>query len=137
MLFGSQSTQKTLFDLFSTDATLTTLLGAGKIFDHVPDNQPFPFVVIGDGVWENRDHETLDGMECAVTIHVWYRAPGRGRLKVQEIQKRIDDLLHKTEPCIEDWNIVSLSRGTIEILVEPDNVTLHGIQTFNLMIGES
>lgn len=137
MLFGSQSTQKTIFDLFVADTTLTTLLGANKIFDHVPDSQPFPFVVIGDGVWENRDHETLDGMEGNPIIHVWYRAPGRGRLKVQEIQKRIDELLHRTEPCIEDWNIVSLRRGTIEILVEPDNVTLHGIQTFNLMIGES
>lgn len=141
MLFGPQSTQKTIYEVLTGDAALQTLLNATvsdkKVYDFVPDNQPFPFITIGEGEWQNRDNETSDGLGVDLMIHVWYRDPNRGRLKVQEIQKRIDELLHRTEPCIEDWNIVSLSRGMSTVTLDPDNVTLHGIQTFNLMIGES
>lgn len=138
MLFAPQSTQKTIFETLNNDSALQTLLGgANKVFDRVPDNQPFPFITIGDGVWNNRDNESTDGLGVDLVINTWYREPGLGRLKVQEIQKRIDELIHRKEPCIEAWNIVSLSRGTINIILDPDNMTLHGIQTFKLMIGES
>lgn len=137
MTWGPQETQKTIFDTLSNDATLTALLGASKIFDHVPDNTPFPFVTIGDMVWEDRGNHTWDGLTGRLQINVWYRAPGRGRKNVQEIQKRIDELLHSQDVCIDGWDIISLRRSTLEILIEPDNVTLHGVQIFNLLIGSN
>lgn len=141
MKWAPQSTQKTIYDLLTGDAQLQTLIGATltdkKVYDFVPDNQPFPFITIGQGQWQNRGNEDFQGVEVDMEIHVWYRSPNRGRLKVQEIQKRIDELLHRQDPCIEDWNIIALNRKFVDILIEDDNVTLHGVQIFNLKIGES
>jgi len=141
MLWGPQSTQKTVYEILTGDVQLQTLLGATltdkKVYDFVPDKQVFPFVTIGEGKWEDRGSHTLEGLKCDMQINVWYRAPNRGRLKVQEIQKRIDELLHVQDPCIEDWNIIVLRRKFVDIIVDDDNVTLHGIQIFNIMIGES
>ena len=138
MLWAPQKTQEVIYTLLSADTQLQTLLGGtGKIFDFVPDKQPFPFITIGAGVWTDRGNETYEGWENDLQIHVWYRAPGRGRLKVQEIQKRVDELLHRQDPCIEDWSIIVLRRKFVDIIVDDDNVTLHGIQNFKLMIGES
>ena len=141
MYWGPTSTQKAIYDILTGDAQLQTLLGGTvsdkKVYDFVPDKQVFPFVTIGEGKWEDRGSHTLEGLKSELIINVWYRAPNRGRLKVQDIQKRIDELLHVQDPCIEGWNIVVLRRKFVDIIVEDDNVTLHGIQTFNIMIGES
>lgn len=141
MLFAPQSTQKTIYEILSTDAALQTLIGGTvgdpKIYDFVPDNKVFPFITIGEGPWTDRGNHTTEGLQTDFVVNVWYRAPGRGRLKVQEIQKRIDELMHKSDPCIEDFNVIVLRRKLIDILIDPDNVTLHGVQTFKLMIGES
>lgn len=141
MTWGPQETQKTVYEILTTDTALQTLLGGSvgnlKVYDFVPDNQIFPFIVISDPASTDRGNHSWEGLSVDLTINVWYRAPGRGRLKVQEIQKRIDELLHNTEPCIDGWNIVVLRRASVNIVTEEDNVTLHGIQKFKLFIGEA
>ncbi len=111
--------------------------GVQKVFDFVPDNTPYPYIVLQVLPWTDRGSHTYEGLECEFQITTWYRAPGRGNLQVQNIQKRIDELLHKAEPCIEGWNIVSLRRTFVDILTDDDNVTKQGIQRFNLLTGEA
>lgn len=146
MTWAPQEAQKTFYIILSTDADLQTLIGGtghlpvpgpSKIYDRVPNELPFPFITIGDMQWEDRGNHTLEGLRADLIINVWYREPGAGRKAVQAIQKRIDELIHKTDPCIEGWNIVGLRRSTVNIVIDPDNITLHGIQKFNLMIGEA
>jgi hypothetical protein len=141
MTWAPQETQKVIYDLLSTDATLQTLIGGTvgdtRIYDRVPNEKDPPFVTIGDISYSDRGNHTWEGLTAEVTINVWYREPNAGRKQVQNIQKRIDELLHKSEPCIEGWNIVSFRRSTINILLDPDNITFHGIQKFNLLIGEA
>jgi len=143
--WGPQETQIKIYEILSTDADLQILLGGDghlptptntKVFDRVRNEQAFPFITIGDMAWQDRGNHTHEGLRAEITINVWYREPGAGRKQVQLIQKRIDELLHKSEPCIEGWNIVGFRRSSINILMDPDNITLHGIQKFNLMIGE-
>ncbi len=128
--------QKTIFDVLSGDATLTGLLGANKILDRVPDTKAYPYVTIGDISTSDRGNHTWDGILSTLIINVWSREPGRGRKDMQAIQTRIDQLLHKQDVCIEDWNIVSFRRVNCNIVVEADNVTYHGVQSFNLLLGE-
>ena len=134
--YAPTETQKAVFTLLNLDTTLQTLLGSNKIYDHVPDNSPYPYVTIRIKPWEDRGNHDFEGLSCQLSINVWYREDGRGDLEVQKIQKRIDELMHSQDICIEGWNIVSLRRSTIDILDEPDGVTKHGIQIFNLLIGE-
>lgn len=137
MTWAPSETQKVIFEILSTDVALTALLGANKIFDRVPQEQPFPFVTIGDLQGTDRGNHTWEGWAFELTINVWYREQNAGRKGVQAIQKRIDELLHKQDPCIDGWNIVKLRRSTVNVVIDPDQITIHGIQKFNIMLGEA
>lgn len=142
MTWAPTETQKTVYSILTSDEDLAALLGGTcRVFDRVPDNAPFPYLTMQIKPWTDRGNHTFEGLACELTIHAWYRengeTRGRGDLEVQKIQKRIDELLHSTDPCVDGWDIVGLRRSFIDILKDPDNVTLHGVQKFKLMIGEN
>lgn len=117
--------------------TITTVSKAQKVFDFVPDNEEFPYVTMQVLPFNDRGNHTKAGWQCEFQINVWYRAPGRGKLQVQRIQAAIDSVLHLADLCVDGWNNLGLRRTLVDILVEDDNVTLHGIQRFNLLLGEA
>lgn len=138
--FAPLEVQAEIFAVLNADADLTTLLGANKIFDFVPDKKAFPYVTINALPFVQRDNATNDGMECEFQINVWY-SPGasgqtsRGNKPVQLIQKRVDELLQHRSLCVNGWNTLQLRRTFIDIVVESDNVTRQGIQRFKLFLG--
>lgn len=146
MTWAPQQVQITVFTLLKADTSLATLLnttvsGTQKIFDFVPDNTDFPFVVIESKPYEDRGSYTTEGLQAEISIHTWYQpggsssVSGRGDKQVQLIQSRIDQLLHKQPVTISGWNALILRRSFIDIVVDPDNVTRHGIQKFKLFLG--
>lgn len=138
MTWAQQETQKTIYDLLANDEELIELIGENKVFDFTPDNSPYPFITFfqsGD-TWADRGSHTTEGWDARLQINVWYRGPGRGKKEVQNIQARIDQILHKQDICVEGWNIIAFRRQTATILTEPDNVTLHGVQIYKLLLGE-
>lgn len=149
MTWAPKEAQIRIFTVLSQDATLQTLLGtttaAPKVFDHVPQGTLFPYVTMQIRPMSDRGNQTLEGVAFAYQINVWHRAgtdvttgtpTGRGDKQVQEIQARIDFLLHRQDICIDGWNIISHRRSTVDVLDEDDGVTKHGIQIFNLLLGE-
>lgn len=139
MTWAPQEAQKAIYETLSQDAALQSLLGTTvanpKVFDHIPDNQPFPFVRMSIKPMTDRANHDWDGVAFVYTIDVWTQEPNYGDLKVQQIQKRIDELLHQQDICIDGWNIIVHRRQTVDILEEPDGRTRHGIQTFRLFLG--
>lgn len=84
--------QKAVFTRLNADATLTTLLGgAGRILDHVPEDQPMPYVRLGDHLSIPDNTHTTFGRNVTVTLHVWTRR--RGNASGQSIAARIIELL--------------------------------------------
>lgn len=140
MTWAMTEAQKTIFETLSQDAALQTLLGTTpsqpKVYDSVPDNEPYPFVKIAIKPMSDRANHDWDGVQFQYQVDVWYRAPGQGDLKVQQIQQRIDELLHNQDICIDGWNVVVHRRSTVDILDEPDGRTKHGVQIFKLFLGE-
>ena len=147
MTWAPQETQKTIFETLDGDLALQALLGGpGRVLDYVPDNPQFPYVTINVGQFSDRSNHSWRGWKAPVQINVWYRGgssttspntpAGRGRKQVQIIQNRIDELLHQVDICIDGWNIIVNRASTVDVFVDPDTVTLHGVQIFNLMIGE-
>jgi len=138
MTWAPQETQKTIYESLTSDATLMALItgvydGAGG----VPQNNLYPYVTIGEGAMTDRSNHTTRGFGSDLTIHVWYQEQGRGRKQVQNIQAEIDRILHAQNICIDGWNIISLRAVFTDVIIDIDNVTLHGIQKFNLLIGEA
>ena len=137
MTYGPIETQKAIFETLSNDAALTTLLGGtGRIFDHVPDNTPYPYISILMFPWNDRGNYTYEGLEIEFQLSAWVRGDKPGSLSTQLIQKRIDELIHKANISINGWYIISLRRSLIDIRTEDDNVTKEGIQRFRLLIAE-
>lgn len=141
--------QKAIYQVLINDDGIIDLLGGDsnedtttdKVFDFVPDNTVTPYIVVTIFNWQDRSNATFDGMESELQISVWYE-PGegsntsRGNKPVQLIQERIDQLFNNTNLCIDGWNSLQLRRTLITIETQDDNVTKHGIQRFNLKIGE-
>ncbi len=140
LTWGPTAVQAAIYGILSNDATLASLLGAGRrIFDFVPDNQVFPYVVLQIKPWKDRGNQTWNGLDSRLVIETWYQpATGdRGDLGVQTIQNRIDQLLHTIDIQIDGWSVVVFRREMVNVITEPDNVTKHGIQRFKLFIGEN
>lgn len=137
MTWAPQELQKTLWTELTADTALMALVTG--VFDSaaVPQNEVFPYVTIGEATFTDRSSHTHRGFAAEVTIHVWDQSDNRGRKKVQEIQAQIDRLLHTVNICIDGWNIINFRQVFVEVIVDADNVTMHGIQRFNLMIGEA
>src|SRR5690606_30003967 len=55
--------------------------GMPPVYDDVPENAPFPYVVIGDDVSAAFDDDCGSGADSMVTIHVWSTYPGRAEAK--------------------------------------------------------
>lgn len=81
--------QTAIYARLTGDATLTALITG--VFDEVPDNQPFPYVTIGDfdsSEWRTHDRP---GYEVVGSIHVWSKA--RGNKESLDIGNAIGRLL--------------------------------------------
>lgn len=137
MTWAPTEVQKAVFATLNSDATLTSLLGSNKVFDHVPDNTSYPYVSIFIFPFEDRGSYNTEGLTLVFQVSTWVRGNTRGNLSVQTIQKRIDELLHKANLSITGWKIISLRRDLIDLRTEDDNVTKQGIQRFRLLIGET
>lgn len=137
MTWAPKETQKTMYEILTADVVLMALITG--VFDStaVPQGQTFPYVTIGENPFSQRSNHTTVGWSSELTINVWFRDPARGRKAVQEIQAEIHRLLDQQSICIDGWNIINLRTTFVDVIVDIDNVTLHGIQKFNLLIGEA
>lgn len=142
MTWAPSETQIAIFNTLAGDSALQTLLGtttaAPKVYDSVPDQKSYPYITIHIKPMTNRDNEDFDGVGFDYTVNVWSQdQAAQGDKVVQSIQKRIDELLHKQDICVMGWNVISHTRNMVDIQTDPDGRTRHGVQTFNLMLGES
>ncbi len=149
MTWAPLEAQKAIYLTIAQDDEIIDLLGGDsqtdsistKVFDFVPDNTVTPYITIFILPFTERANATYEGLACELQINVHYR-PGeggnnsRGNRPVHLIQQRIDEILHNQPVCIEGWNTLQLRRTLITIETAEDNVTKHGIQRFNLFIGE-
>lgn len=120
-----------IFEILSNDATLSALING--VFDNVPDNLDPPFVVIGDTSLSDFGSHTHSGFQGELTIHAW--SEDMGRKKIMTIMNRIYTLLHNIDLAITNYKTIVFRCETNEILVENDNRTHQGVQTYKIMLG--
>jgi hypothetical protein len=114
-------------------ALLSQSPGIGySVFDHTPDNQAYPYVVIGDDNVQPFDTKTFNGFELSVVIHTWSQYAGRKEIKT--MQGLIYSALHNEAIEVAGYNTVLCQFEFSETFVEDDGRTRHGIQRFNVII---
>jgi len=127
--------QTALYNRLVANTTLTALVDADHIHDHVPTKESYPFVVVGDDMSTEWDTKGRNGEELAVQIHVWDQNPGLKWTK--QILQAIYAALHNVELTLGvDYHNVLLQYVGSQTFVEPDNVTRHGVIRFRALIEE-
>lgn len=114
--------QTAIYDLLTGDSALTAIVTG--VFEHVPGNQNYPYVVIGDFLSTEFRTHSRDGEQVIATLHIYDEAEG---FKVsQSILDRlhtllgdIDDLVVAGFDFIASWFLGS------QTFREPDGLTRH------------
>lgn len=100
------------------------------VYDVVPKQVAFPYLVIGDGTQRSLAASAIDGLRCDMVIELFSRA--RSRKEVLLIMDRIYALLHRQVLTVDGIPslVLRIQRAETEMLV--DGVTVRG--TVRLMI---
>tara|TARA_X000001382_G_scaffold62661_1_gene43310 strand:- start:957 stop:1364 length:408 start_codon:yes stop_codon:yes gene_type:complete len=131
MALGLFALQSRIYATLNGDSNLTSTLGA-SIYDDVPQGSAYPFVSIGEEQSNEYGTMDLDGMDTALTIHVWSRYDGAKQTK--DILDRIHTLLHDSSLSVTGFNLVNLRFEFSDIMRDPDGVTRHGVIRFRATI---
>ena len=100
--------QTALYGRLTGDATLTGMLPGG-VKDHVPDNTPYEYVVIGEQIETPFPTFTKQGHENVVTLRIW--SDDLGFKQAQAVLDRVNTLLH-------DQALTVAGHGTVRVAFE-------------------
>ncbi|OZI17928.1 DUF3168 domain-containing protein [Bordetella genomosp. 7] len=128
------SIQEAIFARLSGYTPLAGRVG-GRIYDAVPQNTEFPYVVIGEDDSTAYDDDVNLGADTDLTLHVWSRHEGRKEAK--EILQLIYDALSRYPLAVTGAHTVLLDAEYQNTLLDPDGLTRHGVIRFRLLTTHS
>lgn len=121
-------------DLAIIGAIRASLIAEGlTVYDGTaPQDDPMPYVVIGEVRSNNADTDNTIGFEAMVDIHVW--SEYRGRLEAANMQEQIYNALHRNDTLalLGNYHNIGITQDFAHVMVDPDNITRHGVQQFTI-----
>lgn len=120
--------QKAAYQALKTDAVLTSLLGVNWLYDDVPQNADFPYVVIDQMRINDWSTGTERGSEHSLMLHIWSRY--RGKREVHEIADGLRDALHDAALTLDDNRLINLTHQYSDMKRDEDGETWHGVMRF-------
>lgn len=110
---------------------LSSLVGT-RVYDHVPQDAAFPFVVIGDDTMIPFDTHSTIGGEHTVQVHTWSRY--RGNAETKQIQSQIYNALHRYALTVSGGTMVDCQCEYAETFLDADGLTMHGVTRFRVLV---
>ena len=108
--------QGAIWSLLSTDPELVGLPAA--VYDYVPEDVPYPFVVIGEAIETPDNRHGGFGRETVPTLHVWDQY--RGYARVLRIGARITELLDHQPLAIPGQSWIATRFEFSQTLTDPE-----------------
>src|SRR5690625_5523766 len=105
--------------------------GMPPVYDNVPQDTGFPYVVIGDDISTPFDDDCGVGAETLVTINVW--RVYRGRQEVKNVMALIYAALQRVQLPFAHGYTVTFTFDWQHSMVDAYGVTRHGIIRFRLL----
>ena len=127
--------QQAVYSILSNNVDLTDLAAVYDDVQQVDDSgagADFPYVTIGEDILNQWDTDTEDGMQGSITVHTWSRYSGR--LEAKQVQGLVYNALQKQDFEQNGYNFVNIQIESSTSFLESDNLTRHGVQTFNILI---
>ncbi len=117
--------QQSIFAELRGHPVIVALLGGGRIYDHVPQPAPYPYVSFGQSVVRDADTSTESGDEHLLTLHIWSRA--EGRTETHALIDAVRSALHQQALTLAGHRLITLRHEFSEARREPDGDTIHGL----------
>lgn len=102
------------------------------VYDHVPQDSAYPYIVIGDDTSIPFDTDNSTGTEATCTIHIWSRQ--RGRKEVKQMFGLINTSLHRAEFSVTGGALIECQAEFEESFMDSDGLTRHGVMRFRLLV---
>ncbi len=125
--------QKAVYVALDGDASLSALVNG--VFDFVPEDTEFPYVVIGDA--GTRDWSTVTTKGAEITLEIDSYSRERGSKELLEIMTLVQDILHDVNLALTGHTLVNLRHTDSRITRERDGLTSRGTNIFRAVIEES
>ena len=126
---SSFALQQAIYAALSASTDLQTLIGdPPRLFDYVPRDSAFPYVVLGDGSEADWSTATEDGTEHAVQIDVWSRTPGHRETK--QIAAILHDMLHNAALTVTGATLIDIRHLTTAFARQSDGQTMRATLRF-------
>ena len=125
---SSFALQQALYAALTTDAGLVALLGTPRLYDHVPQAAPFPYLTLGQTTVRDWSTGSESGDEHILTLHVWSRAGGRR--ETHEIMAARKTALHDRALALDGHRLANLRHELSEARRDADGDTYHGLVRF-------
>lgn len=120
-----------IFAKLNGDAPLVAAIGAGRIFNYVPQDQAVPFLRVRWTAAKDWDTKDSDGLEGTIRVDIW--TEHKGALQAAQLSDLVQNVLHLGE-------IPTVSQALLTRLVfqdtftEPDGITNHTVQQYTAII---
>ena len=124
--------QRALYVELAADGVLMGMLTG--VYDAVPPQTVFPYLVIGDGTATIRAADAVTVTDCRLQLHVW-SAPS-GRKTVLAILNRLHALLHLGTLPLDGLQLVSLRTDQATVMLADQGVDMHGMLTILVTVAE-
>lgn len=125
--------QVAVYGELSGDAPLAAMVTG--IFDAVPDQQPYPYSVIGDATAVPFRTFGRDGAEVTITVHTWSQFAGFS--EAQAIDGRIQEVLDDAELEVEGFGVVMFNYEETTTIRDPDGITRHLASRYRVIVQEA
>ncbi|TIM30873.1 MAG: DUF3168 domain-containing protein [Mesorhizobium sp.] len=127
--------QKALFQALDADGSLSAALGGAKLFDHAPENIPFPYVTFGrtsvyDGV-TGRENDA----EQLFTLHFWSKS--EARKEMLDVMDMVSARLQDAALALDEHHRVNLRLEFTEVRYDEDLSACHGLLRFRAVTEEN
>jgi len=127
MTNASWALQSAVFAALTADATLQSLIDT-RLYDAVPLNPTFPYVVLGDGKETSADTATEEGSEHQFNVTVW--SQGGGHQESKSIADAVRFRLNNATLSLDGHALVDLRFQDCEYARESDGQTYSATLSF-------
>jgi len=114
--------QTAIYKLLKSSVLLTEKVSG--VFDAVPENQPYPYVVIGSPFTNPFDTKVTNGEEINLTIHVW--SDYNGKKECYELLNICQQLLNYRHD-VTNFKILRIDRKGTQVFDDIDPRIRHGV----------
>lgn len=118
---------------------LAAALGAGVVFDAVPDNKPGVYTVIGDDTGAEWDTDDAPGKECTVTIYTYATNTGQattanGYKGAKQLAESVYNALHLERISVAGWESSRVVFEFEQARRDNDGISRQVIQRFRIYL---